>query len=276
MAQRLIIQDLSLQYSESELRALSSLSLQVEAGSCCAIIGPTGAGKSTLLHCLAGTMRRHHPESVASGQIQIGELGFSGPPDHILFPVAGLVLQDPYVQISGVRETVFDELLFTLENLGTIPQDPRKPIMSLLQSLGIDHLADRRPTSLSGGETQRVALAAILIAQPPILLLDEPTTALDSNAQDRLRLILRSLHGRTTVLLTDTQIDFALPIADQILLIDHGTIIFQGDPRTLFSQARDFSSILPMEGWLQAQSFLSSIEQSSGHWQLVSKTLGLK
>ena len=228
-----------------------------------------------MLHCLAGTMRRHHPESVASGQIQIGDTWFNGLPDHILFPVAGLVLQDPHVQISGVRDTVFEEVLFTLENLGMIPQDPRKTIVSLLQRLGIDHLADRKPTSLSGGETQRVALATILIAQPPLLLLDEPTTALDSNAQDKLRLILRSLRGRTTVLLTDTHVDFALAIADQTLLLDHGTIIFQGDARTLLSQLHNFSSTLPVEGWLKAQSFLGSLEKSSGHRQLVAKALGL-
>jgi energy-coupling factor transport system ATP-binding protein len=276
MAQRLTIKDLSLQYSASEPRALSSISLEIAAGSCCAIIGPTGAGKSTLLQCLAGTMHRHHPESLATGQIQLGETRFNGVPDHVLFPIAGLVLQDPYVQISGVRETVFDEILFTLENLGTIPQDPRQTILSLLQRLGIDHLAERKPTSLSGGETQRVALAAILIAQPPLLLLDEPTTALDSNAQDKLRFILRSLRGKTTVLLTDTQIDFALAVADQILLLDHGAIIFQGNSRTLLSQLHSFSSKLPVEGWLQAQSLLTSQDASSGHRLLVAKALGLE
>jgi energy-coupling factor transport system ATP-binding protein len=276
MAQRLTIKDLSLQYSASEPRALSSISLEVVAGSCCAIIGPTGAGKSTLLHCLAGTMRRHHPESLAAGQIQFGETRFNGVPDHVLFPIAGLVLQDPYVQISGVRETVFDEVLFTLENLGTIPQDPRQTILSLLQRLGIDHLADRKPTSLSGGETQRVALAAILIAQPPLLLLDEPTTALDSSAQEKLRSILRSLRGRTTVLLTDTQIDLALAVADQILLLDHGRIIFEGNSPTLLSQLHSFSSIVPVGGWLQAHSFLISLDASFGHRQLVAKALGLE
>ena len=276
MAQHLTIKDLSLQYSASEPRALSSLSLEVAPGSCCAVIGPTGAGKSTLLQCLAGTMRRHHPESLATGQIQIGETQFNGVPDHVLFPIAGLVLQDPYVQISGVRESVFDEVLFTLENLGTIPQDPRETILSLLQRLGIDHLAERKPTSLSGGETQRVALAAILIAQPPLLLLDEPTTALDSNAVEKLRLILRSLRGKTTVLLTDTQIDFALAVADQILLLDHGTIIFQGNSGTLLSQLHSFSSTLPVEGWLRAQSFLTSQDAPSGHRLLVAKALGLE
>ena len=276
MAQHLTIKELSLQYSASEPRVISSLSLEIAAGSCCAIIGPTGAGKSTLLHCLAGTMRRHHPDSLATGQIQLGETLFNGVPDHVLFPIAGLVLQDPYVQISGVRETVFDEVLFTLENLGTIPQDPQQTILSLLQKLGIDHLADRKPTSLSGGETQRVALAAILIAQPPFLLLDEPTTALDSKAQDKLRFILRSVRGKTTVLLTDTQIDFALAVADQIILLDHGTIIFNGNPRALLSQLHSFSSTLPVEGWLQAQSFLASLDASSGHRQLLATALGIE
>jgi energy-coupling factor transporter ATP-binding protein EcfA2 len=273
MAHRLTIKDLSLQYSASSSKALSSLSLEIAAGSCCAVIGPTGAGKSTLLHSLAGTMRRHHPESVASGHIQIGETVFNGLPDHILFPTAGLVLQDPYVQISGVRETVFEEILFTLENIGIAPQDPRKIIISLLQNLGIDHLADRKPTSLSGGETQRVALATILIAQPPILLLDEPTTALDSQAQDKLRIILRSLHGKTTVVVTDTQIDFVLSIADQIVLLDRGTIISRGEPRILLSQIHRFSSTLPVQGWLQAQSALDSLTTSSRHQRLIAKAL---
>jgi energy-coupling factor transport system ATP-binding protein len=276
MAQRLVIKDLSLQYSASEPKALSSLSMEVEAGSCCAVIGPTGAGKSTLLHCLAGTTGRHHPESVASGHIQIGDAGFNGIPHEILFPTAGLVLQDPYVQISGVRDTVFDEILFTLENLGGRPNDPQNTILPLLRRLGIEHLADRKPTSLSGGETQRVALAAILIAQPPVLLLDEPTSALDSKAQDRLRFILRSLHGKTTVLISDTQIDFAAAVADQILLLDHGKVVFRGDPRTLFSQLHKFSALLPVEGWLQAQPYLSSDAKSSGHRQLVTKLLGLE
>ena len=147
--------------------------------------------------------------------------------------------------------------------------------MSLLQRLGIDHLRDRKPTSLSGGETQRVALATMLIAQPHLLLLDEPTTALDSSAQDKLRLILRSLRGRTTVVLTDTQLDVALAVANQIVLLDQGAIIFQGDPTTLLSQLSKFSSTLPVEHWLKAESLFSSSKSSFGHRRLVAKALGV-
>jgi ABC-type multidrug transport system ATPase subunit len=84
------------------------------------------------------------------------------------------------------------------------------------------------------------------------------------------------MRGTTTVLLTDTQIDFALGVADQILLLDHGTLIFRGDRGTLLSQVHNFSSTLPVESWLRAQTFLNSRAQSSRHRQLAAKALGLE
>jgi ABC-type multidrug transport system ATPase subunit len=106
--------------------------------------------------------------------------------------------------------------------------------------------------------------------------LDEPTTALDSKAQNMLRFILRSLKGRTTIVLSDTQIDFALTIADQILLLEHGKVVFQGDPRDLFSRLREFSAILPVEAWLQAQSYLTPPAKAPRRQRLVLNALGLE
>jgi energy-coupling factor transport system ATP-binding protein len=274
MAEQLNIRNLTLQYSASDTKALSNLSLDVEAGTCCAILGSTGAGKSSLLHCIAGTMRRHHPESVASGTVAIGTARFDGIPGRILFPTAGLVLQDPYVQISGIRDTVYEEVLFTLENLGTTLRNPSESIDSLLNDLGISHLARRKPTTLSGGETQRVALATIMIAQPKILLLDEPTTALDSAAQNKVRLILHSLREKTTVLVTDSLLDFGLSVADKVIVLEQGTLRFDGD-RTLFmNDLEKFSAILPVEKWMRAQRNISKRAQS-GHSNLVQKVLGM-
>jgi energy-coupling factor transporter ATP-binding protein EcfA2 len=275
MGHQLKIRELSLQYSSSEPKALSTLSLEVGAGTCCAILGPTGAGKSTLLHCIAGTLRRHHPESISSGRVTIGTTEFDGIPEHILFPISGLVLQDPYVQISGVRDTVYEEILFTLENLGTLPKDSRTSIESLLHELGIGHLAGRKPTSLSGGETQRVALAAIMIAKPQILLLDEPTTALDSAAQDKLRRILHTLRGRTTVLVTDSSLDFALSVAEKVVVLDRGSVCFNGNRASFVRQLEEFSAILPVSGWVKAKRSLSS-HAGSGHSKLVQKVLGME
>ena len=276
MAERITITDLTFRYSQSGPTVLSSVSLEVAAGSCCAVLGPTGSGKTTLLHCLAGTLRRHHPESVASGRLEIGEETFGGLPEHILFPVTGLVLQDPYVQISGVRETVFEELLFTLENLGVIPNDYRTRIQTVLKDLGIDHLAERKPTSLSGGETQRVAVAAILIARPSVLLLDEPTTALDSGAVEKLQDIMHSLHGTTTVVLTDTQIDFALAVADTIIVLDQGAVVFRGNPMSLLSHLQEFESLLPVRDWLRVWTSFGKFRKGSRHEDIVRRALRLK
>lgn len=277
MADRIALSSFSLQYSPSTPRVLSSLSIEIAGGACCAILGPTGAGKTSLLHCLSGIMRRHHPDAVSTGHLQIGERSFDGLPAQILFPTVGLALQDPHVQISGIRETVFGEVLFTLENTGTVPGNPADMIVPLLRSLGIDHLADRRPTSLSGGETQRVALATILAAQPPVLLLDEPATALDMAAQEQLRSILRSMKRRTTIVLTDTQLDFVLAVCDQIVVLREGAILFDGTPAAFLRRMQDFTSALPLESWIQLKpELVTMLDNPSTHGLRIARALRIK
>lgn len=277
MADLITIRSFSLKYSATTPRVLSSISLEIPGRTCCAILGPTGAGKSSLLHCLAGTMRRHHPDSVSSGTIQVGDRLFEGLPPLVLFPAVGLALQDPHVQISGIRDTVFGEILFTLENAGPIPNNPEAVIVPLLQRLGIDHLADRKPTSLSGGETQRVALATILVARPPVLLLDEPTTAIDLAAQERLRGILRGMKQSTTIILTDTQLDFALGICDQIVVLDQGKVLFDGTPAALLRRLDEFGGLLPLESWRSVQHhMLSLLDKPSKFGSRIASALGIR
>jgi energy-coupling factor transport system ATP-binding protein len=276
MADRIELSSFSLQYSATTPRVLSSISFGISGGSCCGILGPTGAGKTSLLHCLAGTMRRHHPEAVTAGAVSIGDRSFQGLPAEILFPRVGLVLQDPHVQISGVRDTVLGEILFTLENIGVCSDASTDSIVRLLRDLGIGHLAGRKPTTLSGGETQRVALATILIANPPVLLLDEPTTALDMSAQEKLRSILRSMHGTTTIVLTDTQFDFALGICDQIVIMDRGIVVFDGPPASFVGSMDKFKELLPMEDWASMKSELEGLlEESSQKKTRIGKALGI-
>jgi energy-coupling factor transporter ATP-binding protein EcfA2 len=276
MADRITISNFSLRYSGSGPSVLDSLSMVIPGGTCCAIVGPTGAGKTSFLHCLAGTLRKHHPESVAAGRIQIGSKTYEGLSPQILFPTVGLVLQDPYVQLSGVRDTVYDEVLFTLENIGGLKENPEQTIIPLLHDLGIEHLAKRKPTSLSGGETQRVALATTLVARPPVLLLDEPTTALDLNAQDRLRRILRGVKGNSTIVLTDTQLDFALGLCDQVVVLDRGRITFDGQPLELLKRLHEFSASVVSEGWSGLERFIEALDsESTGRRTRIAKLLGI-
>ena len=258
MADRITISSLSLRYAASLPEVLSNISLDIPAGTFCALLGPTGAGKSSLLHSLAGTLRRHHPDSVTSGVVAIGDHKFEGPPRDVLFPSVGLVLQDPHVQISGVKDTVMDEVIFTLENVGALPHDPEAAVKPMLERLGVGHLARRRPTSLSGGETQRVALATILIAEPAVLLLDEPTTALDLAAQGKLRSILKGMKRRTTILLSDTQPEFALGLCDQVVLLDRGVVRFNGSPASFLDRLTEFQELIPVQHWIKLRESLGN------------------
>jgi energy-coupling factor transporter ATP-binding protein EcfA2 len=222
-------------------------------------------------------MRRHHPESLSSGSIQIGDRLFEGLPHRVLFPAVGLALQDPHVQISGVRDTVFGEILFTLENTGRVPEDPSAVILPLLRKLGIDHLANRKPTTLSGGETQRVALATILVAKPPVLLLDEPTTAMDLSAQEKLRGILRGMKQSTTIVLTDTQLDFALGICDKIVVLEQGKVLFDGSPGEFLRRLDEFRASLPLESWLpMKQNILRLLDGPSTFRFRLAAALGIR
>ncbi|MEK6754602.1 MAG: ABC transporter ATP-binding protein [Bacteroidota bacterium] len=276
MAAGVLTDRFSFQYSPEASRSLAEISLNIPAGTCCAILGPTGAGKTTLLHAIAGVLGRHHPDAISDGSIAVGGKTFAPLPKRILFPSIVLALQDPYVQISGVRETVYDEVFFTLENLGASPEEGKGRIPSLLKELGIDHLAARKPTTLSGGETQRVALATILVARPEILLLDEPTTALDVTAKERLQRILKSLKQKATVIFTDTHVDFALSVADQIVVLHKGTLLFSGTPKEFVGQMYRFESVVPIRGWMKVMNyFLPDSGHSSQIAVRLAKRLGI-
>jgi len=274
MAARILIDRFSFRYGADLPSALTEVSLDVPAGSCCAVLGPTGAGKTTLLHALVGILGRHHLDAIQSGTLGIGERLFTQLPREIMFPEVGLVFQDPYVQLSGVRDTVRDEVLFTLENLGIPTEAAQGRIETLLHELGIDHLAPRRPSTLSGGETQRLALATMLVADPGILLLDEPTSALDAGATGRLHRIIKSLHGRTTVLITDTHLEFSLSLADQIAVLQGGKLLFSGEPVDFISRLAEFTDLLPVRGWWEFLNQLSeSFGKGSGPADLLKRTL---
>lgn len=276
MAPQVTIKGFSFRYSASAQNVLSNLTTNIPAGVCCAILGPTGSGKTTLLQTLSGILGRHHPQAVASGEITIGETAYQPLPKAILFPEVGLALQDPYVQISGIRSTVFEEIAFTLENVGEPVVDAEQRINAMLHVLGISPLSQRKPTELSGGELQRVALATILVAQPKLLLLDEPTNALDNVARAKLKTILRSLKGRTTVVVSDTSLDFSVGLADMFLILNEGKIVFAGNQRELLDHLSGFAGLIPIKSWSQVVHHLkTNISEQDRAATLISKGLTL-
>ena len=142
------------------------------------MVGPNGAGKSTLCYTIAGFVP-HFFKGELTGAVLVdgSDLQSSTLNEWVL--TVGLAFQNPFNQISGAKYTVFEELAFGLENIG-IPRDEMiARVEESMKLTGISDLADRSPYSLSGGQQQRVALTSILVMQPKVLVLDEPTSQMD-------------------------------------------------------------------------------------------------
>jgi energy-coupling factor transporter ATP-binding protein EcfA2 len=226
---------------------LKDFSLNVPTGSICALLGPTNSGKTTLLQSIAGVLGSHNHEAIATGSIRVGNEVCAPLPRRIMFPAVGLTLQDPFYQISGFRNSVLEEISLTLETLDLPESEMQSRVVNLLDTVGLSHLSLRKPSTLSGGELQRVALANILVAQPHVLLLDEPCNSLDGVAQRRLAKIICSLRKSTTVLIGDYQLEFAMHTADQFVVLDGGKIAFAGDRSQFLDNLPTFRSLLPVE-----------------------------
>ncbi len=165
------IQDLSFTYSGFSSPALQKINLKLYPGQFLAITGPSGCGKSTLALCLAGFIP-HAYGGIMKGTVYIQGRDTRDYPAGGLSGIVGLVQQDPEAQLCTL--TVSDEVAFGPENLRLPPQEIRERVYSALQAVGALHLKERLLHTLSGGEKQRVAIAAVLAMKPLLLILDEP------------------------------------------------------------------------------------------------------
>lgn len=249
MAPSINIQSLSYQYFEEAPPALRDVTLNIPSGSCAAVLGSAGAGKTTLLHILSGILGSQFTTGKGKGAVTIGNKEFLPIPSRVLFPEVGYLMQDAPLQLSGIKETVAEEVAFTLDNMDISGAERQRRVAEILSALTIGHLAHRKPTQLSGGELQRVALASVLVAQPSLLLLDEPVNALDSLAQHTMTSLVRSIKGKTTVVIADSGIEFALAAADLFLVLDAGQIVFSGTRRQFLDSLDMFSGHLSVVPW---------------------------
>ncbi|MCL5257264.1 MAG: ABC transporter ATP-binding protein [Chloroflexi bacterium] len=206
--------------------ALQHVSLTVEQGQVFVVLGPSGSGKSVLLETIAGFY------TPASGTIRLAGRDITHlPPEdrHI-----GFMFQD-YALFP--HRTVAENVRFGLRNR----QGRDDHTLKILEMLGITHLQDRKPLTLSGGEKQRVALARALVAEPQLFLLDEPLSALDARARDavreELKHLLKSL-GITAVYVTHDQTE-GLVMADRMAVFNKGQVLQSGLPADIFSRPVD-------------------------------------
>ncbi|MEJ7875806.1 MAG: ATP-binding cassette domain-containing protein [Solirubrobacterales bacterium] len=226
----------SYRYPGAPAPALRDVDLRVEPGEFVVLAGRSAAGKSTLLRVACGLVPHFHGGEVAGSAIVCGfDVRDHGPAD--LRGAVGLVSQDPETQV--IAATVRGELELPLEIAGEPEASRARAVEEASLALGIAHLLGRSTATLSGGELQRVALAAALVGRPQIILLDEPTSQLDPVAGDELIGLLRRLNEEwgTTVILAEHRLERCLAASDRVVAIAEGRIAFGGDPEAYLGWA---------------------------------------
>jgi energy-coupling factor transport system ATP-binding protein len=223
------IERLSYTYPGAARPALSDVSLEIEPGELVVLAGASGSGKSTLLRAANGLVPHFHGGTISGRVLAAGSDTREHGPGELAAGV-GSLFQDPETQI--VMGIVRAELAFGLENRGDPPAAVARGVEEAALALGIAHLLERPTSELSGGELQRVALAAALARRPSLLLLDEPTSQLDPVAGDDLLAVLRRLNEDldVAIVLAEHRLERCLQAADRAIAVKDGKIAFDGRP----------------------------------------------
>jgi cobalt/nickel transport system ATP-binding protein len=238
-------------YNYQGIPALQGLSLRIATGQRIALLGANGSGKSTLLRLLDALCFPERGQLVAFGE-PLSEQRFQDDAFAYAFRRrVGFVFQNPDVQLFN--PTVFDELAFGPLQLGWQPGEIRQRVDAMLAEFSIEGLRHRSPHRLSGGEKKRVALASVLITEPQVLLLDEPTASLDPPSQSEVVRFLSSCReqGRTVITATH-HLDIVPEIADYCFVLHAGRLVAEGPPL----------EILGNQGLLRSTQLLHS------HWHV--------
>ncbi len=222
------IENVNYKYPLEEKQALKNINIEIKKGEFWAVIGKNGSGKTTFCNML----RRFVPDfykGELTGKITLEDKELKDYSQKELVQKIGFVFQNPFTQISGVKDTVFEEIAYGLENLGLDKEEIISRVEKILKLLEIEKLRDRNPYDLSGGQKQRVALASIIAMDPDILVIDEPTSQLDpKGTEDIFKIINLMANEGKTIILVEHKLELIAEYAQNILVLDKGEIILSG------------------------------------------------
>ena len=222
------IENVNYKYPLENKQVLKNINIEIKKGEFWAVIGKNGSGKTTFCNML----RRFVPDfykGELKGKITLEDKELKDYSQKELVQKIGFVFQNPFTQISGVKDTVFEEIAYGLENLGLDKGEIISRVEKILKLLEIEKLRDRNPYDLSGGQKQRVALASIIAMDPDILVIDEPTSQLDpKGTEDIFKIINLMANEGKTIILVEHKLELIAEYAENILVLDEGEIILSG------------------------------------------------
>ena len=245
-----------LRFAYNGRQTLKGIDLTIGAGEAVALVGRNGAGKSTLLKCVVGLLRP------LAGDVRIGGQSTRGRSVADICREVGYLPQNPDDLLFA--ETVLDEFRVTMRN-HHLPESTAE-LEALLGQLGLDGAGESYPRDLSVGQRQRVALGAVTVTRPPLLLLDEPTRGLDAATKAELVAVWREwLAAGAAGLLVTHDVELAAMIADRTIMLSGGEIIADGPTREVLGSSPHFASqiarLFPRSGWLTPADVLKHIQR---------------
>lgn len=227
-------QDVSYAYPLTKKAAVRHLNCKLEKGKCYGVIGPNASGKTTFCNLMRGLCPKFYG-GILKGNVLVEGKNLEEWEDGELSVRIGYVFQDPFAQVSGIKETVFEEIGMGLENIGVEQEEMIRRILEIAKVVKVDTLLQKNPLALSGGQCQRVAFASVLALDSDIIVIDEPTSQLDPDGTMDVFEIIGALKRQgKTVIIAEHKVDLLAEYCDEIIAMAEGTIIAQGTVREVF------------------------------------------
>ena len=214
-------------YKKNKEYQLNEINLKIDENKFILLCGQTGSGKTTLIRCMNGLIPQFYP-GFYRGYVEVLGKDTAETPIADLSTEIGIVFQNPENQLISMN--VEHEIAFGMENLGVPREEMESRIKDVIKLTEIEHLLDKAPFELSGGEQQRVAIASILVLEPRVLVLDEPTALLDPSMAEKILKLLKKIQTEKnmTIIISEHRMDLVVPYANEIVLLDNARILEHG------------------------------------------------
>ena len=229
------LKNVSFSYTHQQERALDGVNLELAPGKLYGVVGRNAAGKSTLASLMRGLIPYFHSGDLDGEVLLWGRSLEEWSPAELSRRI-GYVFQNPFTQISGVRETVFEEIAFGLENLGCTREEIVDRVLQVAERMDLLPLLEKDPNGLSGGQRQKVAFAAVIAMDADFIVIDEPTSQLDPESSEEVFRIIAQLKERgKTLVLVEHKVDLLAEYVDELIVMEAGRVTAAGPSREVFA-----------------------------------------
>lgn len=234
----IVLKNVSYRYPLEEKQVVRNFTYCFEQGKVYGLIGENESGKTTLCNIIRGFIPELYRGKL-EGEILINGRKIDTYGSGELASIVGYSFQNPFVQISGVKDNVYEEIAYGMENIGIPRERMIERVDELVKMFHLEELVDKNPYELSGGQKQRVALASMIALDPEVVIMDEPTSQLDPKSTEDIFEIVNILKEQgKTIILIEHNVDLIAEYCDSILLMHNGELVMHGDSKDVLTDPK--------------------------------------